>query len=137
MTTLTPSPRTAAPQPEETSRLTRWSLWMLPTFVLVYFATSFIGLYLIFPLLGLKEGDILLFDRSVAGWVWAIGLWLLLVAAPIVGVMLAVKALRRGGRTAAWTGFALNGVLVLLSAYMIFDEIRMTYFPDITFPFGS
>jgi hypothetical protein len=137
MTTLTPSPRTAAPQPEEASRLTRWSLWMLPTFALVYFATSFIGLYLIFPLLGLKEGDILLFDRSVAGWAWAIGLWLLLVAAPVAGVVLAVKALRRGGRSVAWTGFALNGVLVLLSAYMIFDEIRMTYFPDITFPFGS
>jgi hypothetical protein len=56
---------------------------MLPAFGLVYLATSFIGLYLVFPLLDLKEGDIFLFDRSVAGWAWAIGFWLLLVAAPI------------------------------------------------------
>ena len=137
MTTLTPSPKSTAHQPEDASRLTRWSLWMLPTFVAAYLATSFIGLYLIFPLLGLSEGDILLFARNVAGWAVAIAFWLLLGAAPVAGVVFAVKALRRGGRVGAWVGLVVNAALILVVAYTLFDEIRMTYFPQVTFPFPS
>lgn len=58
MTTLSPSSLTSPKQPEKSSRLARWSLWMAAAFVGVYLLTTLIGLYLVFPMLGLQEGDI-------------------------------------------------------------------------------
>jgi hypothetical protein len=46
-----------------------------------------------------------------------------------------VKALRRGGQAAAWAALVVNGLVGVLFAYQIFDEIRMTYFPQFTWPF--
>lgn len=135
-TTRTRDPEVALREPGQVPRLTRWSLLMVPAFIVIYFVTSLIGLYLIFPILDLHEGDLLLFARDVAGWMAAIVTWLLLAAAPITGVVLAVKAVRRGGRLSAWFGLVLNAALTLLVSYMVFDEIRMTYFPQMSFPFG-
>ena len=136
MTTLNPSPPTPRRR-EESTRLTRRALWMFPAFVVVYFVTSFVGLYLVFPMLGLQEGDIFLFANSVAGWTAAVIGWLLLGAAPVAGVTYAVMALRRGAHLGAWVGLVVNALLMLLVAYMVFDEIRMTYFPQFTFPFSG
>jgi hypothetical protein len=46
---------------------------MLPGFVAVFMITSFVSLYLIFPMLGLTEGDT--FAHSVAGWIAAVIGW--------------------------------------------------------------
>ncbi len=137
MTIRDPSSRVPPATLATPGRLVRMSLWMVAVFVAVYFLTSFIGLYLVFPMLGLKEGDIALFARSVGGWATALIGWLLLAAAPVTGVALAVRAQRRGARASAWIALTLNSLIALLVAYMIFDEIRMTYFPQFTFPFSG
>lgn len=134
MSTLT-QPRTSKHRMDDAPRLARLSLWMLPLFALVGLVTSFVGVYVIFPLVGLEEGDVFLMAHSVAGWVWAVAFWVLLLAAPVTGVVLAAKALRRGGARAARTALVLNGALVLIAAYMAVDEVRMAYFPSFTFPF--
>ena len=134
MTPLTPSKGPAIARAGEDVRLTRWALWMVPGFAAVYFATSLVGLYLVFPLLGLNEGDIFLFARDAAGWAVSVVGWLLLACAPVAGLVLASRALRHGGRAGAWIALVLNAVLLLLTAYIAFDEIRMTYFPTMTFP---
>jgi hypothetical protein len=137
MTALTPSPRTTSRQLWKPTRLTRWSLWMVPGFAAVFMFTSSIWSTLVFPLLGLKEGDIVLFARSLGGWAAAVIGWALLAAAPAAGLVFAVRALRRGGRIGARVGLVLNSLVALVVAYMVFDEIRMTYFPQFTFPFSS
>ena len=134
MSTLTP-PRTSLHRTNDAPRLTRLSLWMLPVFALVGLVTSFVGVYVVFPLVGLEEGDVLLMAHSVAGWVWAVAFWVLLLAAPVTGVVLAARALARGGARAARTALVLNGVLVLIAVYMVFDEVRLAYFPSVTLPF--
>jgi alpha-beta hydrolase superfamily lysophospholipase len=117
MTTLSPSSRTSPKQPEKSSRLTKWSLWMVAVFVGVALLTSLIELYLVFPMLGLHEGDLLLFAHSIGGWVAAVVGWLLLAAAPVTGVVLAVRALRLRAREcmgrlrAERADHALRGVL--------------------------
>jgi hypothetical protein len=136
MTTfLSPSSRTLPKRPEKSSRLTRWSLWMVAVFVGVYFLTSLIGSTLVFPMLGLQEGDLFLFAHSIGGWVAAVVGWLLLAAGPVTGVVLAVRALRLGAHASAWVAFVLNVLITLFVAYSVFDEIRMAYFPQFTFPF--
>lgn len=137
MTTRDPSSRVSPDHLAPPGRLTRMSFWMVAAFVGVYFLTSFIELYLVFPMLGLREGDIVLFAHSVGGWVAALVGWLLLVAAPVTGVALALRAQRLGARASAWAALTLNSLAMLLVAYMIFDEIRMAYFPQFTFPFSG
>ena len=137
MTTLSPSSRTSPKHPEKSRLLTRWSLWMVAVFIGVYFLTSLLWLYLVFPMLGLQEGDILLFAHSVGGWVAAVVAWLLLAAGPVTGVVLAVRALRLRARASAWVAFALNALITFFLAYSVFDEIRMAYFPQFTFPFSG
>jgi hypothetical protein len=56
---------------------------------------------------------------------------LVLVSAPVAGVWFAVAALRRRRKWGAWVGLVLNGLLVLLVAYMFVDAILMTYYPHI------
>jgi hypothetical protein len=68
-------------------------------------------------------------QRGVAGWVAEVLLALVLVSAPVTGVWLAVRSLRRGGAWPAWTALVLNVALVLLTCYLFFDAVRMTYFP--------
>ncbi len=137
MTTVSPPSRTSRHLSQTPTRLTRWSLWMLPISLVVFALTSFVSLYLVFPILGLQEGDITLFAHSVGGWVAAVIGWALMAAAPVAGVAFAVRALRRGGRAGAWVGLVLNSLVTLMVAYMAFDEIRMAYFPHLTFPFSG
>jgi hypothetical protein len=108
---------------------------MLALFAFAYMLTSFVGVYVVFPLLGLHEGDVYLFAHSVAGWVAAVGSWLVLAAAPVAGVMFAVRALRLEVSNRARLGLVLNALALLFTAYSVFDEIRMAYFPGFTFPF--
>lgn len=131
MSVLTPSPGTAADPKQRINRLTRRSLLMVPTFVVVYFITGLIGLYLVLHLLGLNEGDLFLMERGVAGWAMEVLFTLVLVSAPAAGVWFAVAALRRGGRWGALAGLVVNGLLVLLVIYIFVDDILMTYYPHI------
>jgi uncharacterized membrane protein len=108
---------------------------MLALFAFAYMLTSFVGAYLVFPVLGLKEGDVYLFAHSVAGWVAAAASWLVLAAAPVAGVVFGVRALRLEASNRARLGLVLNGLALLFTVYLVFDEIRMAYFPGFTFPF--
>jgi hypothetical protein len=110
---------------------------MLPVFFLVYLVTDVVGEYVVLPLLDLDEGSLPLMARNAGGWLSETGLFLVAVAAPVIGLVLGVKALRRGGHTAAWTAVVVNLGFALVMAYTLFDAIRMTYFPGFTFPFGG
>ena len=112
----------------QVSRLTGWSLLMLPAFVVVFFVTSVVGEYVVLDLLGLPEGSLFLMEGGVAGWTAEVLMAVLLATAPVVGVWFAVRALRRGAQRKAWAGLVLNGLLVVWVAYMLFDAIRMSYF---------
>lgn len=129
MTAFAPSPETTAAPDHGTARLTRWSLAMIPIFVIVFFVTDIVGTFLVLPLLGLSEGDLFLFAHSAAGWIAEILLFLVGVAAPVTGVVLGAKALRRGGKAGAWAGLVVNAGLALMVCYMLFDAIRMAYWP--------
>lgn len=132
MCASTPSPGIVGGHSQRNAaRLTRWSLLMLPAFVVLYFVTSFIGLYLVLGLLGLGEGDLFLMERGFAGWATEVLFALVLASAPVAGAWFAVVALRRRGRWGAWTGLVLNGLLVLLVIYMFVDAVLMTYYPNI------
>ena len=134
-TTTRPAPRSPLGPLAEPRRLTSWSWWMLAVFVVAYLLSSYVGAYLVFPLLGLKEGDIFLFARNAGGWAAASISWLLLIAGPVAGVVLAVRARRLHAGAVVWPPLLLNTVALLFTAYLAFDEIRMTYFPGFTFPF--
>lgn len=138
MSTLTPSRRVQAPDDVARGRrLARWSVLMLAAFVVVYVVTSFVGLSIVLPTLGLQEGDLFLSAHSVAGWSAAVVGWLLLGAAPVSGVWLGVRGRRLGAGATAVVGIVLNALVLLLVAYTVFDEIRMAYIPGFTFPFPS
>lgn len=62
---------------------------------------------------------------------------MIVLAPPVLGVVFASKALRRGAHAAAWTALALNAVLVPVMAYTFLDAVRMTYWPGWTFPLGA
>lgn len=113
---------------EQVARLSSSSLWMLPVFVVVFLVTSFVGEYVVLDLLGLPEGALFLMEGGVAGWFAEVFFALLLVSAPVAGIWLAARALRRGGQGKAWAGLVLNGLLLLLVVYMFIDAIRMSYF---------
>lgn len=135
MTTLSPSPRKSLDRRDDARGQASWSLWMLALFAFAYMLTTFVGVYVVFPLLGLQEGDVYLFAHSVAGWLAALASWLVLAAAPVAGVMFAVRALRLEVANRARLGLVLNALALLFTAYLVFDEIRMAYFPGFTFPF--
>jgi hypothetical protein len=103
---------------------------MLPTFLAVFVLTSFVGEYVMLPWLGLHEGDLMLMERGVAGWVSEIAFALVLAAPALAGVAFAVRALRRAGRWQAWAGLAVNALLVLWVVYMFVDAVHMTYDPQ-------
>ena len=74
--------------------------------------------------------------HSVAAWVFDVVAWAVTATAPILGVTFGVKAIRRRGGGAAWAGLVANGLFVVVVAYQVFDEVRMSYFPGFTWPFG-
>jgi uncharacterized membrane protein len=101
---------------------------MLPVFVVVYFVTGFVGEYVVLDLLGLPEGSLFLMAGGVAGWVTEVGFALLLIAAPVAGVVFARRALSTERSRMAWAGLVLNGLLVLVVVYTFVDAVRMSYF---------
>jgi hypothetical protein len=121
--TITATPTNVGPP----ARATRRSLLMVPTGLFVWLATGLVGLWWM-DLLGLNEGDVLLMDRSVAGWVAEVVLVVAALAAPALGVRFAALALRHGAAWVAWLGLVLNGALLVLVLYGFVDDIRMTYF---------
>lgn len=64
MTAVAPSPRTTAHADKQAHRLTRWSLAMIPVFVVVFIVTDVVGTFVVLPLLGLSEGDLFLFAHK-------------------------------------------------------------------------
>lgn len=137
MSTVIPSPPKQTSDVFRGKQLARWSLWMPAAFVVIYFVTAFVGLYIVFPALGLQEGDLFLFAHSVGGWVAAVVGWLLLAAAPVTGLVLGIRARREGAGRTSVVGIVLNAAVALFVAYLVFDEIRMAYIPSFTFPFLS
>ncbi|HET8616401.1 MAG TPA: hypothetical protein VFL94_12810 [Actinomycetales bacterium] len=118
---------TLAPAPQsDAERLTRWSYAMLLAFVLAYAVAGVVGYWLL-GALGLNDGDLLLMDRSVVGWVTEVGLTLVLLAPPAVGIALAIRAVRAGARTLAFVAAALNGSLVLIALVTLVGNIWITY----------
>ena len=132
MSTITPA---SAPSTKAVSaRLTFWS-WAMPiVFVVVWFILGLIA-FASLGLFGLHEGDLVLMAHSWAAWVFFVVCWVVIAAAPVAGVVLATKALRRQRRGSAWAALVVNALIALLVAYQVFDEIRMSYFPHWSWPF--
>lgn len=133
MSGIAPAPGTTAHLDEKTA-LTRWSWAMVGVSVVVW---SILGAATLasLGLFGLVEGDLVLMAHSAGAWVWFVTSWAIVVAAPVAGMVIATRARRRGAHWGAWASFVTNGLIVLLVAYQVFDEIRMSYFPDWSWPF--
>ncbi|HET8593783.1 MAG TPA: hypothetical protein VFM07_00945 [Intrasporangium sp.] len=137
MTTISPVSRASLDRGAEARRLSSLSFWMLGLFAFAYLLTSFAGVYLVFPLLGLKEGDVFLFAHSAGGWAAATISWLLLLSGSVAGVVFAERARRLQVEARVWVGLLLNALALLFTLYLMFDELRMAYFPSFTFPFAG
>jgi hypothetical protein len=107
---------------------TRKAWLMVPYFAAAFVLTSVAGVWAL-DLLGLGEGDLFLMAGNVAGWATEIAFALVLVAPAALGVVYAVRALRRGWHWAAGTALGVNAVLVGFVVYMFVDAVRMTYWP--------
>jgi hypothetical protein len=107
---------------------------MVGAFVVLWFALGLVT-FASLGWFGLAEGDLVLMAHSVGAWVWFVVCWAMVAAAPVAGMVLARQALRRGARWGARASLATHGLIALLVAYQVFDEIRMSYFPDWTWPF--
>lgn len=118
---------THTPRLDRADRLTRWSWAMVPTFVVVYFVSS--AAYL--PVLlarGQREGDLLAMTEDVAGVALEVLFAIVFAAAPVTGVVLAARALRRHVTHWAQAALVANGLLVLVATYQFVDAIRMSFF---------
>jgi phosphoglycerol transferase MdoB-like AlkP superfamily enzyme len=111
-------------------RLTSWSLLMVVVYLMWAAALGFFGSLVLMPWLDLPEGSLLLMAGGVTGWVAEIGMTVLLIAPIVVGVALAVKAVRRGGRWTAWLALGLNAVLIAQAVFSFIDAVHMTYYPQ-------
>lgn len=107
-----------------------WSWLMLPVAFVVWVGTSIVELYVVFPILGLNEGDLLLMARNAAGWAWQLLFFAVVLVAPVAGIWLGAMAAKAKARWVAWLAIAANSLVVLALAYNLFDIIRMTYWPN-------
>jgi hypothetical protein len=112
---------------ERAERMSRWSWLMLPTFAVAFLLTNF-AYGPVLRIRGQHEGDLLAMTEDVAGVALEAGFAVLLAAAPLVGVILAIRALRRHAGRPAQAALAANGLLLLLVLYQFFDAIRMSFF---------
>lgn len=127
MSTVAPVPGTTRPAVPVATRLARWSWAMVPVFVVVWFVLGIVT-FLSLDLFGLVEGDLVLMAHSVAAWVFFVVCWLVIAAVPVTGLTLAAWARRAGARVVAWSlPMTANAAVLLLVAYQVFDEIRMSY----------
>lgn len=129
MTTVAPSPGHVQTR-WTAQRLTRWSLLMIVVYLMWAIALGFFGSLVLMPWLDLSEGSLLLMAGGVAGWVAQIGMTVLLIAPIVVGMVLAVKAVRRGGRWTAWLALGLNAVVIAQAVFSFIDAVHMTYYPQ-------
>ena len=129
MSAVAPVPGTARASTQHALHLMRWSWAMVPVFVVVWFVVGLVS-YASLGLFGLHEGDLVLMAHSVAAWAFDVASWLALAAAPVLGIALAVRAERAGAHAPAWAiALGVNAVVLLVVAYQVVDEIRMSYFP--------
>ncbi len=119
-----------APGPWSASRLTKWSWVMVPGFLFLWGLSGTVYFHLLEGPLGIHEGDVILMARSAAGWAAEVGSVLILLAVPVLGVLLGVRAIHRGGRWGSWAAVVVNAGFALLLLYTFMDEIHMTYFPS-------
>ena len=119
------------PRPQwSASRLTHWSWGMAGTFVFLATLSGTVFFRLVQGPLGIREGDVILMARSAAGWVAEVGSTLIVLSAPVLGVVLGARAIRRGGTWGPRAATAVNGLFALLWLYTFIDNIHMTYFPS-------
>lgn len=112
---------------ERAGRMSRWSWRMLPTFAVVFLVTS-VAYGPVLKARGQHEGDLLAMTEDVAGVALEVAFAFALAAAPVAGVILAARALRRHVTRSAWTALAANGLLALLVLYQFVDAMRMSFF---------
>ncbi len=108
---------------------TRRSWAMVPIGLVIWLLVDTLLFSLLKGPLGIREGEVLLMARSVAGWFAEVGSLLVVLAAPVAGVVFGATALRRGGHGAAVAGLVVNAAGCLLALYMFIDDIHMTYSP--------
>ena len=118
------------PPPPGAARLMHWSWAMVPILLVVWLVVATVVFHALEGPLGIREGEVLLMARSVAGWFAETGTFLVVVAMPIAGLVLGRAALGRGARWGAWAAIAVNAALSLLIVYTFVDDIHMTYFPS-------
>ncbi|GAA2157799.1 hypothetical protein [Pedococcus bigeumensis] len=134
MSTIAPLTTGSAHRDEERSALVRWSWAMVGAFVVLWFVVGLVT-FASLGWFGLVEGDLVLMAHSWAAWLWFVASWAVVAAAPAAGIVLATMAMRRGARWRARASLVTNGLVALLVAYQVFDEIRMSYFPAWSWPF--
>jgi hypothetical protein len=103
---------------------------MVPAFLFLWGLSGTIYFHLLEGPLGIHEGDVILMARSAAGWAAEVGSVLVLLAVPVLGVLLGVRAIHRGGRWGSWTAIVVNTGFALFTLYTFIDDIHMTYFPS-------
>lgn len=130
MTTIAPLRSTPTRPDPKVVTWTHRSLWMLPAFLVAFFVTGVVGEYVVLPRLGLNEGDLMLMQRGVAGWVCEVGFALVLAAPAVAGIVFAVAALRRSAHVSAWVALIANAALATVVLYMFLDAVHMTYYPQ-------
>jgi hypothetical protein len=128
MTTSNPVHHATAHDPVEAARSTRAAWLMVPVWVAMFIATSFAGA-VVLGWLGLAEGELFLFARNAAGWVAEVTFALLLAAPAALGLVYAIRALRRGAHALAAAALAVHALLVIVVLYTFADAVRMTYWP--------
>lgn len=112
------------------SRLTHWSWGMAGTFVVLTALVGTVFFRLVSGPLGIHEGDVTLMARSAAGWVAEVGSTSIVLAAPVVGMVLGTRAIRRGGTWGPWAALAVNAACALVTLYTFVDNVHMAYFPS-------
>ncbi len=109
-------PSTDSPGSDHRGRtLTRWALAMIPGTAVSALAAFFVGTALMHAT-GTPEGK-LLTSAGFAGWVSWVVVTLLMVSAPLVGVVVAVLARREGGDNRSIVALYGNALLVFVLAF--------------------
>lgn len=111
---------------DDARRLTRWSLVMLAVAVVLAVVLA-VPYGWVLRLLDLREGDLALMAGGWGGWTAETAFDLLPAVPMLVGMQLAVRALRHRARWPAWAALGLNAAGVLWCVYVYADAIQMTY----------
>lgn len=94
-----------------------------PAYVVVGFAYAWV-----LQARGQHEGDLLAMTEDLAGVALEIVFVSVLAAAPVAGIVFAIRSLRCRTTRSAWAALAAHGALLLLVLYQFADAIRMSFF---------